>query len=250
MLSRLHVWICLGRITFAGHGLCLRSQGANAHQKKMNKVILADNQGIFRAGTAKILAMEDDFRVIAQCPDSDRLYQAIDAFHGAVVMFAATLKPNLKELMERLSSAGSCAIAILENNHEAQPFLEAGVSGLVYRNVSGPVLVDCVRHVAGGERFEQPAENGAAEDLVGARVRDILTAKEMKMIGLLIQGCRNKEIAVKLGTTEQVVKNYMRTVYDKTGVSDRLELALFTLHHRILAEAAEAVCNPAVEVMA
>src|SRR5579875_2965257 len=48
----------------------------------MNKIILADNQAIFRAGTAKILAMEDDFRIIAQCPDCERLYQSIDTFRG------------------------------------------------------------------------------------------------------------------------------------------------------------------------
>src|SRR5882757_4157230 len=50
----------------------------------------------------------------------------------------------------------------------------------------------------------------------------------------------NKEIATQLGTTEQIIKNYLRNVYDKIGVSDRLELELFTIHHRILAEAAAA----------
>jgi DNA-binding NarL/FixJ family response regulator len=68
---------------------------------------------------------------------------------------------------------------------------------------------------------------------VGARVRDRLTPKEMKIVVLIVQGCKNKE----LGTTEQVIKNYLRSVYDNTGVSDRLELALFTIHHRILASA-------------
>ena len=53
-----------------------------------------------------------------------------------------------------------------------------------------------------------------------------------------MQGCKNKEIASQLGTKEQVIKNYLRSIFDKTGVSDRLELALFTLHHRVLAEAA------------
>ena len=55
-----------------------------------------------------------------------------------------------------------------------------------------------------------------------------------------MQGYKNKEIASQLGTTEQVIKNYLRNVYDKIGVSDRLELALFTIHHRILNEAAAA----------
>jgi DNA-binding NarL/FixJ family response regulator len=65
----------------------------------------------------------------------------------------------------------------------------------------------------------------------------------MKIVGLLVQGKRNKEIASYIGTTEQVIKNYLRCVFDKTGVSDRLELALFTVHHKTLAEAAEAAGN-------
>jgi DNA-binding NarL/FixJ family response regulator len=219
----------------------------------MNKIILADNQAIFRAGTAKILAMEDDFRIIAQCPDTDRLYQAIDAFRGVVLMFAATLKTDLTTLMERISNAGSRSIAILENNDSPQPFLAAGVEGLVYRNVSGPALLDCARRVAGGDCFHQPSiGNGELmeEDSVGARVRDRLTSKEMKIVALITQGCKNKEIAIRLGTTEQVVKNYLRSIYDKTGVSDRLELALFTMHHKMLAQAAAAVGDQMMMQMA
>jgi DNA-binding NarL/FixJ family response regulator len=219
----------------------------------MNKIILADNQAIFRAGTAKILAMEDDFRIIAQCPDSERLYQAMDAFRGVVLMFAATLKTDLSLLTERVAHAGSRSIAILENNDSPQPFLAAGVQGQVYRNVSSPVLLECVRQVAAGQHFQQPAGNGAPqldEDLVGARVRDRLTSKEMKIVALIVQGCKNKEIAIRLGTTEQVVKNYLRSVYDKTGVSDRLELALFTIHHKILAEAAAEIGNQMMEALA
>ena len=69
-------------------------------------------------------------------------------------------------------------------------------------------------------------------------MRDRLTAKELKIVALIVQGYKNKEIATQLGTTEQVIKNYLRNVYDKIRVSDRLELALFTIHHRVLAEAA------------
>ena len=82
---------------------------------------------------------------------------------------------------------------------------------------------------------------GLDEDSVGSRVRDRLTPKELKIVALIVQGCKSKEIAIRLSTTEQVIKNYLRSIYDKTGVSDRLELALFTIHHRILAEAAQVV---------
>jgi DNA-binding CsgD family transcriptional regulator len=85
------------------------------------------------------------------------------------------------------------------------------------------------------------ASSRVDEDAVGARVRDRLTPKEMRIVALIVQGCKNREIALRLHTTEQVIKNYLRSIYDKTGVGDRLELALFTLHHKVLAQAAAEV---------
>ena len=61
-----------------------------------------------------------------------------------------------------------------------------------------------------------------------------LTPKESLIVGCVTQGMKNKEIAVRVGTTEQVVKNYLRKVYDKLGVADRLELALFCLNNHIV----------------
>ncbi len=80
-----------------------------------------------------------------------------------------------------------------------------------------------------------------AADTVGSRVRDRLTPKEMQIVALIVQGCKNKDIASQLTTTEQGIKTYLRSIYDKTGVADRRELALFTLHHRALADAASRV---------
>jgi DNA-binding NarL/FixJ family response regulator len=98
----------------------------------------------------------------------------------------------------------------------------------------------CIRRVASGQRSVQHSNVTSiqVQDAVGARVRDRLTPKEMQIVALIVQGCKNKNIATQLGTKEQVIKNYLRSIYDKTGVSDRLELALFTIHHRMLAEAA------------
>ena len=209
----------------------------------MNKIILADNQAIFRAGTAKILAIEDDFRIIAQCGDPVRLFQVLEAFRGATLLFSTSMKLNTLQVMARVRSTGSRAIIIAENHEPIQPLIADGVNGAVHRSVTGPSLIECVRRVIQGERGV--IANGCQgtvheDDPVGARVRDRLTPKEMKIVALIIQGCKNKEIALRLVTTEQVVKNYLRSIYDKTGVSDRLELALFTIHHRMLAEAAVA----------
>jgi DNA-binding NarL/FixJ family response regulator len=210
----------------------------------MNKLILADNQAIFRAGTAKILAMEDDFRIIAQCAESERLYAALETFRGAILIFASALKLDPRVLIPRVHANSSRSIVVAENGEAVQPWFNLGVHGAFHRNVTGPALIDCVRHVGQGEKnVRAPGLDGPAidEDVVGSRVRDRLTPKELKIVALIVQGCKNKEIAIRLNTTEQVIKNYLRSIYDKTGVSDRLELALFTIHHRILAEAAQAI---------
>lgn len=210
----------------------------------MNKLILADNQAIFRAGTAKILAMEDDFRIIAQCAEADRVCAALDTFRGAILLFASSLKLDPQMLIQRVLAAGSRSLVIAENGESVHPWFAAGVSGAAHRNATGPALIDCVRRVAAGERRVRAAgidNAGTEDDTVGSRVRDRLTPKELKIVALIVQGCKNKEIAMRLSTTEQVIKNYLRSIYDKTGVSDRLELALFTIHHRILAEAAQAL---------
>jgi DNA-binding CsgD family transcriptional regulator len=68
----------------------------------------------------------------------------------------------------------------------------------------------------------------------GARPKVQLTPKETLIVSCVTQGMKNKEIALRVGTTEQVVKNYLRKVYDKLGVADRLELALYCLNHHVV----------------
>jgi len=212
----------------------------------MNKVILADSQAIFRAGTAKVLALDEDLRIIAQCSDNERMMHAITTFPGAIVVFASALKPELSRLRVLLDTTGSRGIVIAENHETPGNYLQQGFRGVIFRNTTGSALAECVRKVAAGETW-QPLHATLAEtvdeDMVGTRVRDRLTPKEMRIVALIVQGCKNREIANRLKTTEQVIKNYLRSIYDKTGVSDRLELALFTLHHRVLAQAAADVGN-------
>jgi DNA-binding NarL/FixJ family response regulator len=211
----------------------------------MNKIILGDNQAIFRAGAARVLALEDDFRIVAQCEDTAKLSVAIDAFRGSIILVSSSLRPNLADLRARTQSLGSHLILIAENAEQVPDDVPLLVDGIVCRSVAGVDLVDCINRVARGQRYMQRAnvKTMQAADSVGTRVRDRLTPKEMQIVALIVQGCKNKEIALQLGTKEQVIKNYLRGIYDKTGVSDRLELALFTLHHRVLAEAAAKAGN-------
>ncbi len=207
----------------------------------MLKIILADNQAIFRTGAAKVLAVEDDLRIVAQAENSEKMMMALEKFHATVMIFGADMHPQIQAVVEAARKFKTRLVLIADTGQDARTFLATGVHGVIYRNVSGESLVACVRKVSKGETWLQDTQESKEtleNDLVGARVRDRLTAKELKIVALIVQGYKNKEIASQLGTTEQVIKNYLRNVYDKIGVSDRLELALFTIHHRILAEAA------------
>jgi DNA-binding CsgD family transcriptional regulator len=79
------------------------------------------------------------------------------------------------------------------------------------------------------EAFRSQGARGA-----GVRAKVQLTPKESAIVSCVTQGMKNKEIAHRVGTTEQVVKNYLRKVYDKLGVADRLELALYCLNNRVV----------------
>ena len=211
----------------------------------MNRLILADNQAIFRAGAARVLALEDDMRIVAQCEDIAKLSAAVDGFRGSILLLSSSLRADLLALLNRTQMLGSHVILVAENSEHVADEIAAQLDGIVCRSVAGPDLLDCVRRVARGQRCVQRANITMMQvtDNVGANVRDRLTPKEMQIVALIVQGCKNKEIALQLGTKEQVIKNYLRSIYDKTGVSDRLELALFTIHHRVLAEAAAKAGN-------
>ena len=104
------------------------------------------------------------------------------------------------------------------------------------------MLVRCVRKVAAGETWlDKQGVNWVIEAyrtqaLQGTAPQQQLrlSEKEMMIISGVTQGMKNKDIATEVGTTEQVVKNYLRKIYDKLHVADRLELALYSMHHRLL----------------
>ncbi len=212
----------------------------------MLKLILADNQAIFRAGMAKVLAVEDEIRIVAQAQTPEQMLMAIEKFRPGILLVGGDFHPDFATVMQAASAVEARVVVLVENGTGTTRFQNAGAMGVIFRSVPAASLVECVRKVARGERWLQNT-GGANEptetDMVGMRVRDRLTPKELRIVALIVQGYKNKEIATQLGTTEQVIKNYLRNVYDKIGVSDRLELALFTIHHRILMEAATATHN-------
>ena len=210
------------------------------------RVILADTQAIFRAGLRKIFALEDDIRVVGQAETLPQTQSAITKFSADVLIFESALAANpVETVTEFLRQAPQLKIVVVTPAADEQLTLDLfrrGAHGILSREVEPETLVECLRKVAGGEpwlesqaiHWVMEAYRGHTLRPSGARPKVQLTPKETLIVSCVTQGMKNKEIAVRVGTTEQVVKNYLRKVYDKLGVADRLELALYCLSHHVV----------------
>src|ERR1700722_4210665 len=103
----------------------------------MNRIILADNQAIFGAGAARVLALEDDMRIVAQCDDPTRLWSALEAYRNAIVLFSCSMQLDVPAVVGRAHAVGSRAVLVVENGAEVPENLAQVVDGVVYRNVPG-----------------------------------------------------------------------------------------------------------------
>lgn len=206
----------------------------------MERIILADTQAIFREGAARVLNAEHDMYVVAQCENEESLVALLEDYPEAIVIFPNTLAAEMASLLDAIERAASRSVVLLEFGTRVDEQLSHRIHAVISRSVAGAELVVCVRKVALGERYVQTADpkEGPPADRLGQRVLQKLTPRELQIVALVTEGSKNKDIAEQLGTKEQVIKNYLRNIYDKAGVSDRLELAVFTQHHRTLADAA------------
>ncbi len=213
--------------------------------KRPVRIILADSQAIFRAGLRKIFALEDDLRVVAQAETFAQAVSAAGKFESDVILLESALAPNPAEALTELIKAAPAARVVVVTSQPTQDetleLYRRGAQGIVSRTIEPELLMHCLRKVASGEPWlDEKSANWVLQAYrsqgfpgTAQKTHVHLTQKEMQIVACVTQGMKNKEIASRVGTTEQVVKNYLRKVYDKLGVSDRLELALYCLHHHV-----------------
>lgn len=217
------------------------------------RILLADSQAIYRVGIRKIFAIEDDMRVVAQAENYAGLTAALERFPSDIVLLDGGMISGIPDAIPDMTRRAPNAKVIVQVSENSESFIvdlyRRGVRGVISRSISPDLLIRCIRKIAQGETWIDnqsvswviEAYRAQASNLTNPRMQPRLSPKELSIIGCVSQGMRNKEIAYKIGTTEQVVKNYLRKIYDKLGVSDRLELALYCLHHQLLKQQPPAV---------
>jgi len=232
--------------------------------KKKIRVLIADREGIFRFGLKELFAVEDDLRVVAQANSALQVMELTKSLrpHLLFVQSEIVTEAGGNLFSELKREAPKCKVIVtfsaVPSEEQGIRYVQLGAAGIILKSVDPALFIRCARKVVWDDEVWLPhkqvasmakfVETAAAQPM---RPVDTLTQREKTIISYLMQGWRNREIAEHLKITEQTVKNHLRSIYDKVGVSDRLELVLYAIHQKLLlpevqaAEQAPADAKPA-----
>jgi DNA-binding NarL/FixJ family response regulator len=217
-----------------------------AKAKKLIRVLLADDHAIFRDGLRKLLENEDDISIVGEASNGTQAIQMLAKLKPDILLLDLRMpdKDGLAVLEEVNFDSLATRVIVLtatEDDREVVRAIRMGARGIVLKDSATDLLLKSIRTVHAGEiwldkkktsdvieAFKKSAEAGPR------REKPLLSDREKEIVGLVAQGFRNREIGEKLFISEQTVKNHLHNIFDKLGVSDRLELALYAIHHRVI----------------
>ncbi len=213
-------------------------------RSKKIRVLVADREGIFILGLKKLFALEDDLRVVAEAETPQEVLERTETFRPDVVFIKEDVlgESNENLIASIVKIAPECKVVATSSalsDDASMRHVRNGAAGVILKSVDPQLFVKCARRVTAGETWIPKRHVSTMAKLLEARPEapprpvDTLTRREKVIISYLMQGWHNKEISTHLAISEQTVKNHLRTIYDKVGVSDRLELVLYAIHQRL-----------------
>jgi DNA-binding NarL/FixJ family response regulator len=217
-------------------------------KKTMVRIVIADDHPIVRDGLKKLLLLEDDFEIVGEAGDGREVMEKVQALDPDVLLLDLRM-PNLDGLsaLQALQQTNKrTRVIVLTASEDKNEFVQAmklGCSGIVLKQTAPDLIVKSIRKVNSGEiwldshttaavmrQFSTGPEGSGQSSGGKSRERSPLSAREREIVALVAQGYKNKEMAEKMFISEQTVKNHLHNIFDKLGVSDRLELALYAIH--------------------
>ena len=218
-------------------------------KKTMVRIVIADDHPIVRDGLKKLLLLEDDFEIVGEAGDGREVLAKVQEVDPDVLLLDLRM-PNLDGLaaLQALQQTNKrTRVIVLTASEDKNEFVQAmklGCSGIVLKQTAPELIVKSIRKVNSGEiwldshttaavmrQFSTNLDGSSSQGGNGkGRERSPLSTREREIVALVAQGYKNKEMAEKMFISEQTVKNHLHNIFDKLGVSDRLELALYAIH--------------------
>jgi DNA-binding NarL/FixJ family response regulator len=200
---------------------------------------------MFRESLRNLLEMQDGFVVVGEAGDGRAAVALVQSLKPDILLLDVAMPVSGLDVLDALGVASpTTRILLLTAEIEMRQLVEAlqlGARGLVLKESAAALLLSAIRALMDGQYW---IDRESVSDLVAALRRHTtkpaappkdfgLTPRELQIVQAVVEARSNKDIAEKLAISEKTVKHHLTNIFDKIGVSNRLELALFALHHRL-----------------
>jgi two-component system, NarL family, nitrate/nitrite response regulator NarL len=216
------------------------------------RILLSGHNGLFREGLKTLLEEQPGFRVVGEAFDGKEVTRVAELTHPDILVLEAEF-PDLS-ILESVRSLQNAhpklkiilLVADMKKNQSSAAF-ETGVRGIILKESAANSLFKCISAVMEGKFWipgkgisdlPQLRETNHSQGIETAPAKFGLTKREMQILTLVAAGRTNREIAKRVSISEQTVKHHVTNIFDKIGVYNRLELALFAVHHGLTTSAA------------
>jgi DNA-binding NarL/FixJ family response regulator len=213
------------------------------------RIVVADDHPVVRFGVRNMLLNEPGFEVVGEAEDGDdAITQTLELEPDILLLDVAMPRlPGLEAMRAIMTKSPRVKIVLLTSTITSQQIIEAlqiGARGIVLKDAVVGDLGNALRAVLGGDYWiggERVANLVKALQELMAKAAAVperktygLTPRELEVVTCIVEGCSNRDIAKQFSISEETVKRHLSNVFDKTGVSTRLELALFSIAHKLV----------------
>ena len=216
------------------------------------RVMMVDSNALYCDAVAALIDSQKEVRLAGCCTSAQDARGIIAKEAPDVILLDLQSSEQgsldlLRELPSIHSRSRAVALSDTENRDLIVEAMRLGARGFLLKHASTDLFLKCVRKVNAGEiwldgRFAEAVLNafGSYSPESKADNKNEISIREMEVIGLVVQGYKNKDIADKLFISEKTVKNHLSAIFHKVGVTDRLELTLYAFEKRLFSPNGEA----------
>lgn len=208
------------------------------------RILLADEERMLRRNLRRLLASERGVRILGEAANSSETLSLIHQLEPDIVLLNFELWRALEApFLNRIAARVVVIIEAIERTRIIEAFLR-GAQAVVLRRAAAGVLIQSFRSVMAGHYWLETETLGVLVEALrelsaksnGARSsRDFgLTPRELDIVAKIAGGCSNREVSREFSISERTVKHHLTNIFDKVGVSSRLELALFAVNHHLM----------------
>jgi DNA-binding NarL/FixJ family response regulator len=212
------------------------------------RVLIADDHEIFRDGLRRLLELEPEFEVVGEAADGAEAIAQTQQVRPDILLLdlAMPRMPGLETLRELAAQRSEVRVILLTaavENRQMVEALQIGARGVVMKEAATLTLLKAMRAVMAGQFWvgREPVTDltqylkahAVGQQNVKAKSYG-LTRREIEILSTIVSGLSNKEIAQKFSLSEDTVKHHLTNIFDKLGVTSRLELALFAINNRLI----------------